>query len=209
MKVTAIVMAGGKGKRMTLPVEKPLLEVGGKPVVEHVLAALKEAKRVSSLVVAVSNLTPKTASYLEAHSVCILHTLGEDYVADLAYTVKTLDLGTVLVIAADMPLITAEIIDEVLDRFAACGKPSLAVAVPVETKRGLGMGLDYAFEHCGQSVVPAGINMIEGKLIDVGELPQEVYVLDKAEVAVNINTVDELRTARKQFARLRGSGNRG
>jgi adenosylcobinamide-phosphate guanylyltransferase len=127
----------------------------------------------------------------------------------LAYTVKTLDLGTVLVIAADMPLITAEIIDEVVDRFVACGKPSLAVAVPVETKRGLGMGLDYAFEHCGQSVVPAGINMIEGKLIDVGELPQEVYVLDKAEVAVNINTVDELRTARKQFARLRGSGNRG
>jgi len=209
MKVTAIVMAGGKGKRMTLPVEKPLLEVGGKPVVEHVLAALKEAKRVSSLVVAVSNLTPKTASYLEAHSVCILHTLGEDYVADLAYTVKTLDLGTVLVIAADMPLITAEIIDEVVDRFVACGKPSLAVAVPVETKWGLGMGLDYAFEHCGQSVVPAGINMIEGKLIDVGELPQEVYVLDKTEVAVNINTVDELRTARKQFARLRGSGNRG
>jgi len=44
MGVTALVMAGGKGTRMALPEEKPLLTVGGKPVIEHVLAALENAK---------------------------------------------------------------------------------------------------------------------------------------------------------------------
>ena len=44
MSVTAVVMAGGKGKRMGLPVEKPLLRVGGKPVVELVVDALRCAR---------------------------------------------------------------------------------------------------------------------------------------------------------------------
>jgi GTP:adenosylcobinamide-phosphate guanylyltransferase len=48
--------------------------------------------------------------------------------------------------------------------------------------------------------------MIEGKRIDDGELEQEVYVVDKPEVAVNINTVKELELARQHFARLHKLG---
>jgi adenosylcobinamide-phosphate guanylyltransferase len=102
-----------------------------------------------------------------------------------------------------MPLLKGEIIDDVIEHFLAAGKPALAVAVPLETKKRLGMGLGYAFEHAGQVVVPAGINMIEGKRIDDGELEQEVYIVDKPEVAVNINTVKELELARQHFVRLK------
>ena len=202
MTVTALVMAGGKGTRMTLAEEKPLLRVGGKPVVELVLEALKNAKKVDSVVVAVSHYTPKTAKYLESFPVTVLKTPGKEYVSDMGYAVKTLKIQTVLTIAADMPLITSEIIDEIIERYLACGKPALAVAVPLETKQKLGMSLSYSFEHEGKQVVPAGINLNDGTRIDDAELEQEVYVLDKVEVAVNINTVEELRIAEEQFAKL-------
>ena len=61
MTVTALVMAGGKGTRMALAEEKPMLRLGGKPVVALVIEALRNAKKVDSVVVAVSDYTPKTA----------------------------------------------------------------------------------------------------------------------------------------------------
>jgi adenosylcobinamide-phosphate guanylyltransferase len=199
MKVTAVVMAGGKGTRMELAEEKPLLRVGGKPVIELVLEALKNAQKIDDIVVAVSNYTPKTSKHLETLNVQTIKTPGKEYVSDLAYVVKTLQLQTVLVIPADMPLITREIIDAVINQYSKCGKPTLAVAVPFETKKNLSMSLSYAFDHNNKRVVPAGINMIEGARIDDGELEQEVYIIDKPEVAININTIDELRIAEEQF----------
>ncbi|MCW4036576.1 MAG: NTP transferase domain-containing protein [Candidatus Bathyarchaeota archaeon] len=46
MGVTALLMAGGKGTRMALRGEKPLLEVDGKPMIEHVIEALRDAGKV-------------------------------------------------------------------------------------------------------------------------------------------------------------------
>jgi adenosylcobinamide-phosphate guanylyltransferase len=199
MKVTAVVMAGGKGTRMALAEEKPLLRVGGKPVIELVLEALKNAQKIDDVVVAVSTYTPKTSNHLEALNVRTIKTPGKEYVSDLAYVVKTLQLQTALAIPADLPLITGEIIDAVIDHYSKCGKPTLAVAVPFETKKNLSMSLSYAFDYNNKRVVPAGINMIEGARIDDGELEEEVYILDKPEVAININTTDELRIAKERF----------
>ena len=201
MSVTALVMAGGKSTRMMLQEEKPLLQIAGKPVIEHVLAALRKAKKVNATVVTVSKYTPKTAKHLAALQVKVVKTPGKEYVFDMGYAVKTLNLQTVLVIAADLPLITGEIVDDILEKYVRCGKPALMVAVPLESKQKLGLGTSYVFEWRGEQVVPAGINVIDGCRIDEGELDQEVYVLDKAEVAVNINTVQELHIAENQFAK--------
>ena len=201
MTVTALIMAGGKGSRMTLSEEKPLIIVGGKPVIEHVISALKNARTVDSVVVAVSDYTPKTANHLVAFPVKILKTPGNEYVSDMAYAVKTLQLQTVLTIPADMPLLTGKIIDDVVEQYVRCGKPALAVAVPLETKKRLGMSLSYSFEFEGKYVVPAGINVNDGTKINEPELDQAVYVVDQPEVAININTIQELEVAEKQFAK--------
>jgi len=50
-----------------------------------------------------------------------------------------------------------------------------------------------------RSVVPAGINVIDGRRIDEAELEQEVCLMDLEEVAVNINTLQELKIAEKLF----------
>ncbi len=202
MQVTAVVMAGGKGKRMEVSEEKPLLKVGGKPVIEHVLESLLNAKNVSSIIVAVSDNTPKTASYLKKFPVKVVATLGKGYIPDMQYVVKKLALQAVLAIVSDLPLITSEIVDDVLEHYALFGKPALTVAVPIDTKMKFGLDVEYAFEAQGKTVVPTGINVIDGRLIDGGWMEQEVYVLDKVEVAVNVNTPEDLQLAERLCTRM-------
>jgi adenosylcobinamide-phosphate guanylyltransferase len=203
MGVTALVMAGGKGARMALAEEKPLLMVGGKPVIEHVLAALKNAEKVDAIVVAVSNYTPKTAEQLAKFPVKVVKTPGKEYVSDMGYAVKKLKLQAVLALAADLPLITGEIIDEIVKRYEKCGKPALTVTVPMTAKTRLGLGGEYAFEVEGKLVVPAGINVLDGNRIAEEELDDAVCVVDRDEVAVNINTVQELKIAEELFQKKR------
>ena len=201
MGVTALVMAGGKGTRMALSEEKPLLKIGGKTVIEHVLAALENAEKVESIVVAVSNYTPKTARLMAKFQVKVIKTPGKEYVSDMGYAVKRLKLHAVLAIAADLPLITGEVVDDIAERYEQCGKPALTVVVPVETKEKLGLGGEYAFEVENKLVVPAGINVIDGRRIDEEKLDEEICVVDRKEVAVNINTLQELKIAENLFTK--------
>jgi adenosylcobinamide-phosphate guanylyltransferase len=197
MHITAVVMAGGKGRRMEATEEKPMLQVGQKPVIERVLTSLLEAKQVESVVVAVSENTPKTAKYVKKFPVKILVTPGEGYVQDMQFVIKQLRLETVIAVVSDLPLITRETIDEVLEHYLACGKPALTVAVPIELKTNLGVGVDYAFEAEGKKVVPTGINVIDGRQIDDGWMEQEVMILDKYEVAINVNRLEDLQLAER------------
>lgn len=195
MDITALVMAGGKGSRMALSKEKPLIQIGGKMVIENVLDALKKATKINSIVVAVSDYTPKTARVLSKHSVSIIHTPGKEFVSDMGYAIRTLQLQTVLAIGADFPLITGEVIDSIVRYYEQCGKSALSVAVSMETKHKLGLSGKYGFKLEDKLLVPAGINIIDGRRIDEKELDEAIYVLDSKEVAVNINTVEDLRIA--------------
>ena len=200
MGVTALVMAGGRGTRMALGEEKPLLKVGGKPMIEHVLMALKNAKKVDEIVVVVSKHTPKTTKLIKRFSVKILETPGEGYVPDMEYAVRRLKLETVSTISADLPLVTGEVIDRIIERYRRCNKPALAVVVPMETKERLGLGVDYVLEAGDKRLVPAGINVIDGRRIDEGELEEEIFVIDEEKVAVNVNTPHDLEIAENLFA---------
>lgn len=202
MQITAVVMAGGKGKRMVVSEEKPLLKVGGKPVIERVLSSLLHAKRLSSVIVAVSDNTPRTAGYVQKFPVRVVETPGKGYIPDMQFAVKKFGLHAVLAIVSDLPLITSEIVDDVLERYELCGKPALTVAVPIETRMRFGVGVEYAFEAEGRTVVPTGINVIDGRLIDGGWMEQDVYVLDKVEVAVNVNTPEDLMLAERLCAKV-------
>ncbi|MGD6851777.1 MAG: NTP transferase domain-containing protein [Candidatus Bathyarchaeia archaeon] len=198
MGVTALVMAGGKGTRMKLAGEKPLVKVCGKPVIEYVIAALKGAKKINRIIVATTAITPKTTALMKQQDVQVIETPGNDYVSDMGYTVQTLKLGVFLAVAADLPLVKPEMIDAVVERYERCGKPALTVAVPIGAKTRLGMCVDYSFSECGQELVPVGINVIDGSKRYGDEwLDQDIFVLNYEELAVNINTVEELQLAEK------------
>jgi adenosylcobinamide-phosphate guanylyltransferase len=198
MGVIALVMAGGKGTRMKFEGEKPLLNVAGKLMIEHVLDALIRVEKIERIVVAVSKHTPETARMVKKKfSIQALKTPGKGYVSDTRYAIKKLKLNTVLTISADLPLITSEIIEEVIERYERCGKPALAVAVPLETCEKLGLGAKHVFKAGRRLLAPAGINVIDGRQIDEAELEEEIFVIDREEVAMNVNTPKDLKVAER------------
>jgi len=196
--ITALVMAGGKGTRMKIKEEKPLVQVCGKPVILFVLEALKGSKKIDRIIVATTISTPNTAILMSQYGVEVIETPGKDYVSDMGWVVQKLKLGVFLAIAADLPLVKAETIDSIVERYERCGKPALTVAVPLQTKVKLGMCIEYSFEEKGQIVVPVGINVIDGSKRYGDEwLDQDIYLVNYQELAININTVKELKLAEK------------
>ena len=202
MGVVALVMAGGKGTRMRIAEEKPLIKVCGKTVIEYVLAALRSAQKIDSIIVATSSCTPKTTQFMKQLGVKVLETPGKDYVSDMGYAVQNLKLGIFLAIAADLPLVRGEMIDAIVERYELCGKPALTVAVPIESKTKLGMSIEYSFKMDNRDVVPVGINVIDGhKRYGDEWLDQDICLLNHDELAVNINTVQELQLAERLIAK--------
>ena len=184
---------------MDLCEEKPLLKIGGKPIIEHVFNALRNAKEIDEIIVAVSKYTPKTATLMKRCPVKVLETPGNGYVPDQAYAIRRLKLDIALIISADLPLVTGEIVERIIERYRLCSKPALTVAVPLETKKRLGLGAEYAVEVGDRLVVPSGVNVIDGRRIDETELDEEIFIIDEEELAVNVNTSRELGIAEYLF----------
>ena len=85
--IYAIVMAGGRGTRLKVNVEKPLFKLHGKPLIKYVLDNISSSKLVEDVVIAVSPHTQETIKYLKSlnGNFQILNTSGIDYLNDLSY----------------------------------------------------------------------------------------------------------------------------
>lgn len=197
MDIVALVMAGGRGSRMKLREEKPLIKVRGKPMIERVIDALKGSSRVNDIVVSVSRHTPKTAKKVRTHFIKFLETPGDGYIADMQYAVRKLKLRKVLVISADLPLITSKVIDKVVATYERSAKPALSVMCPIEVFERFRLKPEYRFVVGSRIVSPVGVNMIDGGRIKDQEMDEEKLILDDEELTFNINTVEEVEIAEK------------
>lgn len=186
-------MAGGKGSRMGGMNEKPLIEIRGKSMLERVIEALRGAKSVGRIVVAVSKYTPKTRERVIRSSIDFIDTSGEDYVFDMQFAIKELRADHVLVVNSDLPLLTSALIDKVIDHYIMCGKPSLTVVAPLKKVKELGFEPSFKISIDGHEVTPVGINVIDGSRIDDVELEQEFMIVDDVIPLLNVNKVEDLR----------------
>ncbi len=144
-------MCGGRGTRLDASVEKPLYEICGEPMVDHVVAGLYESG-VDDVYAAVSPNAPETETHVrETLGVEAVETPGEGYVSDLGAATDA--VGTpVLTVAADLPLLAGDPVDRVLEE--SDGR-SLTTVVPAALKRRLGCSVagDGEWEYAGVNVV--------------------------------------------------------
>jgi adenosylcobinamide-phosphate guanylyltransferase len=185
-------------------VEKPLLEISGKTVLQRVIDVLKRSKSIDRIVVASSPVTPATTTAAKKLGVQTILTPGDGFEEDMRFAIRQLSLGEVLVISADLPFVTLDVIEEALHKYRDTRKPALAVMAPAELYEKLGIKPGYVFEINGQKLVPVGINIIDARRIDEGYLEQTELIIDSGDAAFNINTPEELRAARKRLASVRG-----
>jgi adenosylcobinamide-phosphate guanylyltransferase len=199
MKVPALIMAGGKGKRMGLPVEKPLLPFLNKPLVDWVAEAVASAQNISEFYVVTSTNAPETEKHCQSKGWKVLRTEAKGYHNDLKQAVLAADLmGPVLTIPADLPAVTGKFLDKIVDEFEDCGKDFFAVFIPIPTREGLGLSVSSIDEYKGEWYAVSGVNIVNGaKIQGEGKIETSALITKEVEVLLNINTLKDLEIAEK------------
>jgi uncharacterized protein (TIGR00454 family) len=199
MKVPALIMAGGKGKRMGLTVEKPLLPFLGKPLLDWVVEAVSSAKKVSEFYVVTSADTPETEKRCKSKGWRFLRTDAKGYHSDLKQAVRDAGLdGAVLTIPADLPAVTGKFLDKVIGEFEACRKDFLAVFVPIKKREELELSISSTDEYKGVWHAVSGVNIVNGaKIQEEGKIETSAIITDETEVLLNINTLKDLEISEK------------
>jgi adenosylcobinamide-phosphate guanylyltransferase len=185
----ALILAGGSGSRLGLG-EKPLVTIGGRPMIARVIDAFEGAG--CEPVVVLSPRTPYTHNWCRARGITHLTSQGNGYVADLVHAVETLEERDPLFTSvSDLPCLTPEILCEVYARYRESGKDACSVWVPRELVLGEGCRSLYRETVCGTDACPAGLNILRGDRISGAQ--EEVQVLIRSRRLVfNINTREEL-----------------
>ncbi|MDN5356892.1 MAG: adenosylcobinamide-phosphate guanylyltransferase [Candidatus Methanomethylophilaceae archaeon] len=197
MKFEALINAGGKGSRMMNGgIEKPMLPVGGKPTVMHVVSALEGSKHISSILVSVSSNTPQTERYLNDMGIETVRTGGDSYMNDIHMALGLMSSNYVLTSPCDIPLLSTKAIDIVAEAFEP-KMQSMITVVDEEVVTKFGIVPSYTIALDGRTWVMSGINIMDRQRTLDGDYLQECYCKCSCiDLAVNVNTVQELRMAR-------------
>jgi GTP:adenosylcobinamide-phosphate guanylyltransferase len=201
-KIMGLIMAGGRGGRLKMHVEKPMLKVNGIPLIKRAVDACLESRCIQKVYVAVSQNTLETAGYLTSlaiPSVEVIQTPGVGYHDDMKTAIRAIGTDNrFIVMAADIPSLKAGTIDKIAMRFIESGKPALAVFAPKGLFERVGLKPTTIIKVDGEECVPCGINAIDGSYIDEeGYLDEVAMVIRDPDVCMNINTRTDLRAYRK------------
>ena len=182
------MMCGGRGSRLKAPVEKPMVKVAGKSLAERVLDALRGSGRFERIVAVTSPNAPETKRLLQSLGVDIMDTPGSGYPQDLSLLLDKFAREKVLVVPADLPLLTAKTVAEIVDR-ASLGAPAASIVMEKSFVEGLGVKPSVIIDnycHSGITLFAAGVN---------GPVEERYVVMNNAEIAVNVNTKEEKELA--------------
>jgi adenosylcobinamide-phosphate guanylyltransferase len=195
----AAVMCGGRASRMQAGgIEKPLLKVNNVAMVERVILALVNSDRFDRIVAAVSPNTPKTKGLLKSKGIEIIETSGEGYSNDLSYMLSKLKPRRVMVVPSDLPLLNSQIVSEILDAIDNSSSmkdhgPAISIVVEKGFVEKTGAKPSIVLDqYCHSGIT------IFNTISFITEAVEEYYwVMNRKEIALNVNTKEELELAKK------------
>ena len=181
-----LVMAGGKGTRMQSEKEKLLLEYK-KPLVLHVVDALKNSNCFEKIVAVTSPNSPQTQKTLTKNNVEIIETLGNNLVTDLNHVLKKLN-DFVFVTSGDLPLLDGNIVKQIV----ANSNPKKTWTSVVTTKSfqlSLNLEPECLISLNEKEHVHTGISVVNATEIKNFDSVKEDYlIIDDKRVCLNVNT---------------------
>ena len=132
------------------------------------------------------NLSIEDKSEIQ-NNLSYLDTSGNGYVEDLSDILSFLEKKSkediLIFINADLPLISSEMVDDVIRFYLKQEKPALSTVVPVEIFEDYNIDYEYEFE----GNVPSGLNILRSENVIQDEV---ILKVPKVEFAFNINTVE-------------------
>jgi adenosylcobinamide-phosphate guanylyltransferase len=198
--MTAAIMCGGKGSRMQgfVNIEKPLLKLKGKTMVELVIDTLLQSRNFSKIFAATSSNSPDTKSYLLSnlsHKVDILETEGIGYPNDISMVLKTLRPDTVFLVTADLPLLTIKDVNRIVLNWK---REHPCTCVVSEKRFVTGMGVNPSITVCidSKEYCYSGISIMDSsKACSGAKIDEHYLIINKKGVAVNVNTRSDFEIA--------------
>lgn len=196
VRIAAAVMCGGRATRMKeATTEKPLIEINKVTMIERVISALANSRRFDRIIAIVSPHTPKTKEFLESigHS-DIIETSGDGFSQDLSFLPR-LKPSRVLLVPADLPLLNARIVGEIVYSVVQMKQAAVSIAMEKEFVEEIGIKPSVIVfgKYCH-----SGITIFDTSQIIDSELIQEQYIIkNRIEIAINVNTKDEIELAKK------------
>lgn len=138
MKLKAIILAAGEGKRMKSSLPKVLHRVCGQTMLEHVVEAA-EASKVDECIVVVGHGAETVKKSLPPHIKTVLQEkqLGTGHAVMMAYD-HLEDDGLVLVLYGDGPLITEKTLNALMEAHAAGGYSATVLTTELSNPHGYG-----------------------------------------------------------------------
>ena len=139
MKITAVLLAAGQGTRMKSDLPKVLHPLCGKPMLWHVLEALKSVTTEKSVVV-VGHGAEEVRKYVGNSAECVLQEpqLGTAHAALQAESLLRDKTDYVIVTYADMPLLRGETFKQLLETQRLNAGPLSLLTVIADDPRGFG-----------------------------------------------------------------------
>ena len=181
-----LVMAGGKGTRMQSDKEKLLLEYK-KPLVLHVVDALKNSNCFEKIIAVTSPNSPQTQRILSENNVKIIETLGNNFVTDLNHVLKQLD-DYVFVASGDLPLLDENIVRQIV----ADSNPKKIWTSVVTTKSfqsSLNLESECLISLNEEEHVHTGISIVNASEIQNFDSVDEDYlIINDKRICLNVNT---------------------
>jgi adenosylcobinamide-phosphate guanylyltransferase len=190
-------MCGGRASRMKKAgMEKPLLKVNGVTMVERVVSALASSDRFARIVAATSPNTPKTNEFLKSKGIETIETAGEGYSQDLSQLLSKLKPQKVMAVPADLPLLNSHIVDEILNSIADRQEHEPAISIIIEKgfveRIGVKPSIIVLDQYCH-----SGITIFNTMIVGTEPVKEHYLVMNRKEIAINVNTKEELELAEK------------
>lgn len=189
-------MCGGQATRMKAGTEKPLLKVNGIPMVERVILALEGSDKFERIIAAVSPSTPRTKEFLQSRKIEIIEAAGEGYSQDLSHMLE-LKPDKVFVTPADIPLLDSKTVSDIVILVSHRSAPAISVVMDKGFVEKLGVKPSVTLELDGEQYCHSGITVFDAAKAASGPVEEQYVVMNETEVAVNVNTKEELELAEK------------
>jgi adenosylcobinamide-phosphate guanylyltransferase len=189
--------------------EKPLLAVGGEILIERVISALSGSRKFSRIFAGVSPNAPKTKNFLESRGLVdgIIETPGAGYSRDLPFLLLKLRPEKVLVVPADLPLLSSIAVSHVVNQLsprAGIRSPISSIIIRKDFVEGLGMRPSVDVKIDGERYCHSGISIFDTTRVRASDLDEGSHTMEEhylavnsVELAVNVNTKQELDLAEK------------
>lgn len=188
---------------MALSIEKSLLKVRNKTLIEYVLDALIGCGGFESIIAVPSVNTPTTSTFLYTHEyytsgiIRILESKGENYSLDLSDVLGKIKPGVVFAVSADLPLLNPAVIQSIISRYLP-SFPCTTVILETCFVKSFDILPSSILSIGAKEYCYSGIVIIDSsKHRSNSKLEEYFLIMNEKEIAINVNTVLELKTAER------------